>query len=134
MDTLTNRQTYSSSEACALADITYRQLDYWCRIGALVPSAAAAKGSGSRRRFTRQDVLVLAVLALVGAHLRISMLDEVGAVLRGWDASTWDDTTLLVGPGGVFLAGQDGAPPVATAINLAAIRELVIERARTLDA
>lgn len=133
MDTLTNRHTYSSAEVCALADITYRQLDYWCRIGAIVPSAHTGTGSGNRRRFTAQDVLVLAVLALVGAHLRISMLDDLGAVLRGWDAATWDDTTLLVAPSGVWLADQDGAPPVATAINLAAIRELVAKRAAELD-
>lgn len=124
---------FSSAEACNLADISYRQLDYWCRIGT-VQSATPAKGSGTRRRWTRQQVLVLAVLGLVGGHVRVSLLDELAALLYDWDASTWDATTLLVGPGGVWLADEDGAPPVATAINLGAIRRMVAERATELQA
>lgn len=133
MDTLTDRQTFSSAEVCALADISYRQLDYWCRIGATKASATAARGSGSRRRFTRQDVLVIAVVAQLGAHsVRVGQADELARLLHDWPEDQWTDTTLLVGPGGVWLAGQAGAPAVATAINLGAIRAQVAERAGEL--
>lgn len=130
--TTTTRQTYSSAEVCTLAEVSYRQLDYWCRLGVTKPSAADAHGSGSRRAFTRQDVLVVAVLALCGAYVRVSLLDELAALLHDWDEGEWDSTTLLVGPGGVWLADEDGAPPVATAVNLGAIKRLVSERAAGL--
>ena len=42
--------------------ITYRQLDYWARTGLLVPSIAAAKGSGTKRRYSYHDVLELKVI------------------------------------------------------------------------
>jgi hypothetical protein len=53
---------YTSSEVCALAGITYRQLDYWDRTGFLLPQVAAA-GSGTQRLFSRAEVQVAAVAA-----------------------------------------------------------------------
>lgn len=128
----TTERMYSSAEACMLADITYRQLDYWCRIGTMTP-AVPAKGSGSLRWFTHQQVLVLTVLSLAGGSVRVSQLTELVALLLDWDPDTWDSTTLLVGAGGVWLANERGAPAVATAVRLDAIRAMVTERAATLD-
>lgn len=135
MDTTTipTERMYSSREACELADITYRQLDYWCRIGTMTP-AVPAQGSGTLRRFTHQQVLVVTVLSLAGGSVRVSQLTELVALLLDWDPATWDTTTLLVGAGGVWLAGEPGAPAVATAVRLDAIRAMVTERAATLDA
>lgn len=127
MDTLTDRQTFSSAEACALADITYRQLDYWCRIG-VTSAHVVAKGSGSRRRFTARQVYVLAVLGQVGGFVPISQLDELAALLLDWEPDRWE-ARLLVGKGGVWLTDEAGAPPVCTSIDLAAIRAEVDARA-----
>lgn len=44
-----------SHSACASAGITYRQLDYWIRAQAITPTGAA-KGSGSRRTWSGEDV------------------------------------------------------------------------------
>lgn len=45
----------SSTEFCRRAGITYRQLDWWVRHGALVP-AVAANGSGTQRKLHESDV------------------------------------------------------------------------------
>ena len=44
------------------AGITYRQLDYWARTGLVEPSVRAAHGSGSQRRYSFRDILVLKVV------------------------------------------------------------------------
>lgn len=126
----TTRQ-FSSHEAARLAGITFRQLDYWCRIGTVRP-AVEARGSGSWRRWTWQQVMVLAVLARVGGHARISLLDELATVLGDWSADEWDATTLLVGESGIWTPDDGDAPPVAIAVNLAAIAREVEARAAAL--
>lgn len=55
-------RTVSSPRACALLDISYRQLDYWTRTGLLRPIHALS-GSGSRRGFGRRDIIVGSVIA-----------------------------------------------------------------------
>jgi MerR HTH family regulatory protein len=51
--------TFPSEETARLAGISYRQLDYWCREGALGPELQRPLGSGRRRRFTAQDLTAL---------------------------------------------------------------------------
>lgn len=48
--------------ACAAAEITYRQLDYWARTGLVEPSVRPATGSGTQRLYSFRDVLVLKVV------------------------------------------------------------------------
>ena len=48
---------YSTFDLACLSGLTYRQVDYWCRVGALCPSIAA-RGSGSQRRFDENEVRV----------------------------------------------------------------------------
>jgi len=47
----------STPEVRALTGATFRQLDYWARIGALVPSlhGAGSPGTGGRRRWSDRD-------------------------------------------------------------------------------
>lgn len=59
---------YRGPAACALAAITYRQLDHWDRIGLVQPSITAAHGSGTQRRYSAVDVLCLRVLSLLTAR------------------------------------------------------------------
>jgi hypothetical protein len=53
---------YTAEMAARLAGITYRQLDWWDR-GNLLKPTVEAHGSGSRRRYTWDDVLRLRIAA-----------------------------------------------------------------------
>ena len=53
---------YRGPTACAVAGITYRQLDYWARTALVEPSVRAAHGSGSQRLYSFRDILVLKVV------------------------------------------------------------------------
>ena len=45
----------TSHEICRLAGCTYRQLDYWCRIGLISP-VVEAEGSGTQRLWGAESV------------------------------------------------------------------------------
>jgi len=53
---------FSTPQVCALAGVSYRQVDYWARTGLLVPSLQVAQGSGRHRRYSYRDVLALKVI------------------------------------------------------------------------
>ncbi|HLN15965.1 MAG TPA: MerR family transcriptional regulator [Acidimicrobiales bacterium] len=53
---------FGGPQVCSLIGISYRQLDYWARTGLLRPSLAEAQGSGTRRRYSYEDVLELKVI------------------------------------------------------------------------
>ena len=50
---------FSGKRAAEIADISYRQLDYWARTNLIRPSVADAQGSGSRRRYSYRDWIEL---------------------------------------------------------------------------
>lgn len=56
--------TFSTPQACALADITFRQLDHWIRTDRLRPHCIG-KGSGSRRRLSVRDVQIAWLLGVL---------------------------------------------------------------------
>jgi DNA-binding transcriptional MerR regulator len=53
---------YRGPTVCNIVGITYRQLDYWARTGLVTPSVRAAKGSGSQRLYSFDDVVQLRVV------------------------------------------------------------------------
>lgn len=53
---------FKGATACAVAGITYRQLDYWARTGLIEPSMQNAQGSGTIRLYSFYDILVLKVV------------------------------------------------------------------------
>lgn len=53
---------FRGPQVCAVVGITYRQLDYWARTNLLRPSIADARGSGSQRRYSYNDLLELKVI------------------------------------------------------------------------
>jgi len=53
---------FSGREAADIVGITYRQLDYWARTDLIRPSLADAKGSGSRRRYSYQNLVELKMI------------------------------------------------------------------------
>lgn len=53
---------FSGKHVCDIVGITYRQLDHWARTDLVRPSLADAHGSGTRRRYSYEDVLQLKVI------------------------------------------------------------------------
>lgn len=54
----TNR-TYSTHEVASLSGFTVRQIGYWVKQGIITPSIQQAHGSGTRRRYSFDDLLQL---------------------------------------------------------------------------
>ena len=111
---------FRAPEACAIAGITYRQLDYWARTGLLRPSLQDPRGSGTQRLYSFDDLVRLSVLkrlleqglSLQKARAALDLLegDVSSAVLVVGPQSKVvpdDDAEALVGlaahQGGVFL-------------------------------
>ena len=53
---------FSGREAADIVGITYRQLDYWARTDLIRPALADANGSGSRRRYSYQNLVELKMI------------------------------------------------------------------------
>lgn len=67
MSTVTAEVGYRGPEACRLAGVTYRQLDWWARSFLVVPSIAEAHGSGTQRRYSALDVVCLRLVCAISA-------------------------------------------------------------------
>lgn len=57
-----NEQGYRVPDVCRIVGITYRQLDYWARTGLVTPSVRDARGSGTQRLYSFQDLVSLRVI------------------------------------------------------------------------
>ncbi len=80
---MSSSETYSGKRTAEIVGITYRQLDYWARTDLIRPSAADASGSGTRRRYTYQDLLELKVIkSLLDSGIKLESVREVFAYLR----------------------------------------------------
>jgi DNA-binding transcriptional MerR regulator len=47
---------------CRIVGISYRQLDYWTRTGLIRPSVRDARGSGTQRLYSFQDLALLRII------------------------------------------------------------------------
>jgi DNA-binding transcriptional MerR regulator len=56
------RPGYGGTAVCGVVGITYRQLDYWARTELVRPSIRAAKGSGTQRLYSFEDIVRLRVV------------------------------------------------------------------------
>jgi DNA-binding transcriptional MerR regulator len=74
---------FSGQRAAEIVGITYRQLDYWARTDLVRPSLADAKGSGSRRKYSYQDLLELKTIKrLLDAGIKLENVRGVFSDLR----------------------------------------------------
>jgi DNA-binding transcriptional MerR regulator len=74
---------YGGKKAAEIVGVSYRQLDYWTRTDLIRPSLAAAAGSGSRRKYSYQDLLELKVIkSLLDAGIRLETVRTVFTYLR----------------------------------------------------
>src|SRR5918996_474054 len=83
---------YSGKRAADIVGISYRQLDYWARTDLIRPSVADAHGSGSRRRYSYQNLLELKLVkTLLDNGIKLESIREGFSYLRdqlGEDVST----------------------------------------------
>jgi DNA-binding transcriptional MerR regulator len=87
---------YRGSTACAVAGITYRQLDYWARTGLVTPSVRDATGSGTQRLYSFRDVLVLKLVRrLLDTGISLQNIRSAVSQLRAGGAEDLADITLL---------------------------------------
>jgi DNA-binding transcriptional MerR regulator len=87
---------YRGPTACAVAGITYRQLDYWARTGLVVPSVRDASGSGTQRLYSFRDVLVLKLVRrLLDTGISLQNIRSAVSQLRAGGAEDLADITLL---------------------------------------
>lgn len=98
-------------QTAELVGISYRQLDHWARQGLVKPSVAQAAGSGSRRRYSYNDLVELKIaktmrdqgidlksIARAFDYLRNQLGSEVASaniVISGSDVLLVDDDQVL---------------------------------------
>jgi DNA-binding transcriptional MerR regulator len=74
---------FPSTSACRIVGVTPRQIQYWDEIGLAKPSASAAAGRGSRRRYSFLDLVRLSVVrSLIERGLKPKNIRKSLAVLR----------------------------------------------------
>ncbi|MDQ1712778.1 MAG: hypothetical protein QOE45_2228 [Frankiaceae bacterium] len=87
---------YRGQTACAVAGITYRQLDYWARTGLVTPSVRDAGGSGTQRLYSFRDILVLKLVRrLLDTGISLQNIRSAVGQLRAGGAEDLADITLL---------------------------------------
>jgi len=100
---------FRGPQVCSIVGITYRQLDYWARTDLLRPSLADAKGSGSQRLYSYQDLLELKVIKqLLDAGVKLQQARKAIDCVR----QSGDDlaaANLVIGPQNTVLtrSGED---------------------------
>lgn len=88
---------YRAIQVCDIVGITYRQLDYWARTELVVPSLAVAHGSGSSRRFSRRDLIELAIIKrLLDAGISLQSVRRAVTHLRHYADIDLADTNLVL--------------------------------------
>ena len=120
---------FDSASAAKFADITLRQLNHWDRSGLVSPSKQAAAGSGSRRRYSTRDLLLLLITGTLREHhLQLADIRRIHTAVRekGIDEHCPPGSILVFSGGKVAHVGQMnrdvadhvGACPLSLVVNL----------------
>jgi DNA-binding transcriptional MerR regulator len=134
---------FGGPQVCGLVGITYRQLDYWARTGLLRPSIADASGSGSKRRYSYNDVLELKVLKkLLDAGISLQrarralqcLRDDMGANLSSANLVLAGSDSLLAHSDGEVVDLLRGGQGVLNIVPLAGLLEELDADIRSIDA
>lgn len=87
---------YRGPIACAIAGISYRQLDYWARTELVTPSIQSAAGSGSQRLYSFTDMLVLKIVKkLLDAGVSLQNIRTAVDHLRSRGVADLSSITLM---------------------------------------
>jgi DNA-binding transcriptional MerR regulator len=91
-------QGYRVPEVCAIVGITYRQLDYWARTGLVRPSVKDAKGSGSQRLYSFQDLALLKLIKrMLDSGVNLQQVRKAMKTLKGLDEPALGATLVVDG-------------------------------------
>ena len=133
--------TFRSTTVCRLAGITFRQLDYWARTG-LIPPSVAARGSGTQRRYTfRETVLVTMVADLLAHGISLPRARRVVDAVADRDdltdvmlfVSGPDEIRAVTNAEEIIDALLTGTGPVASMVSLDRIAERLDQRAPSAE-
>lgn len=87
---------YRGPQACKIAGISYRQLDYWARTGLVTPSLQQAKGSGTQRLYSFRDLVHLRVIkSLLDAGVNLPQIRKAIRYLDDELKAPLEEVTLL---------------------------------------
>ena len=128
----TSEEGFGGKQVVTIVGISYRQLDHWARTDLLRPSLADATGSGSRRRYSYQDVLALKVIKkLLDGGQKLTSVRKVidRLVEEGEDISTAN----LVISGDTVALAKDGTELVDLLRGGQGVLSLVLELAGVKD-
>jgi DNA-binding transcriptional MerR regulator len=98
---------YRGPQVCKIVGISYRQLDHWDRTGLKSPSLEQARGSGTQRVYSYQDVVELRIIKqLLDAGVTLQRARKAIDFLResGGEIAT---ASLVLGADGSVLARND---------------------------
>ena len=99
---------YRGPQACKIVDITYRQLDYWTRTGLVSPSVQPAKGSGTQRLYSFNDLLQLKVIkSLTDAGASLQKVRQAIDYVREELDADWAKVTIVADGSGVYACTSD---------------------------
>lgn len=113
--------TFSTKLAAEIAGASYRQVDYWCRVGVLSPKGNGA-GSGNVRSFTLDEIAVVAVLAELST---LGATCETWSTVAAWlsmPVEIWPDMVVVTVDGEITTGLRSG-----WLLDLAAIRDRVFD-------
>lgn len=100
------REGYRGPAVCKIVGISYRQLDHWARTGLVEPSIRKAKGSGTQRLYSFDDVVRLKVVKrMLDAGVSLQRIRVAVDELRARGRTLAD--TLLVSDGSSVLFLDD---------------------------
>ena len=100
---------FRGPQVCAIVGITYRQLDYWARQDLVKPSIADARGSGTQRSYSFNDLVRLKVIKnLLDAGVKLQTARKAIEYLREDLGDDWATANLVLDgtssvPAGRFL-------------------------------
>jgi DNA-binding transcriptional MerR regulator len=95
---------FRGPQVCSIVGISYRQLDYWARTDLLRPSISEARGSGSQRRYSYQDLVELKVIKrLLDAGLSLQSARRALICLREGMGEDVASANLVLGEGSSVL-------------------------------
>jgi DNA-binding transcriptional MerR regulator len=99
---------YRGPQTCKIVDITYRQLDYWTRTGLVIPSLQEAKGSGTQRLYSFNDLLQLKVIkSLTDAGASLQKIRQAIDYVQNHMDDDWSKVTLVTDGSGVYTLTTD---------------------------
>lgn len=94
---------YRGPQTCKIVGITYRQLDYWTRTQLVAPSVQEAKGSGTQRLYSFNDLLQLKVVkSLADAGASLQKIRQAIDYVRNNLDEDWGKLTLVTDGQGVY--------------------------------